>query len=238
MIRRTIRKFLGEKYATQVARIDSTIEGDGYSSGVRKIMNLLTYTRKNNVSYSGYNFFTGYHTLEIGEHTFKGQRNPRLRFKDLPISLNGLTVLDIGCNQGGMLHAFSDQIKAGIGIDYDHKMINAANKIKSYNKAHHLDFYVFNLETENLDYLQDFLPENKVDIALVLSVCMWIKNWKEVLIKIQSLSDKMIFESNGKEHQQVEQIEYLKSLYQNVDLIHERSEDDETQKFRKLLFCY
>lgn len=237
MIKKLIKKLTGQNYATQVERIDSTSNEGEYSSAVKKVMNLLTYTRQNDVSYSGYNFYTGYHTLEIGEHTFKGQRNPKIRFKDLPFSLKGMSVLDVGCNQGGMLHAFSDEIKMGVGVDYDHKMINVANKIKTYNKTPQLDFYVFNLETENLDYLQDFLPENKVDVSLVLSICMWVKNWKDVLVKVKSLSEKMIFESNGKEHQQEEQVSFLRTIYQNVDLINETSEDDATQKMRKLYVC-
>ena len=88
-----------------------------------------------------------------------------------------------------------------------------------------------------MDYLQDFLPENKVDVALMLSICIWVKNWKEVLVKAQTLAEKLVFESNGKDIQQEEQIDYLKSLFTKVELIHERSEDDATQKFRKLLVC-
>ena len=57
-------------------------------------------------------------------------------------------MLDIGCNQGGMLYELSNRIKYGVGIDYDSRMINVANKIKSHNKLNHLDYYVFDLEKE------------------------------------------------------------------------------------------
>lgn len=231
-------KLFKKSYTSNIERLDSSTDDEKYTAREKRIMNLLSYTRKNNVSYSGYNFYTGYHTLEIGKHTFEGQRKPKERFKDLPFSLEGLTALDIGCNQGGMLHAFGDVLKSGIGVDYDHKMINVANKIKSFNGHKHLEFYVFNLEGENLDYLEDFIPENKVDVAFVLSICIWVANWQDVLVKVKSLSEKLIFESNGKDHQQQEQIDFLKSIYKNVDLVHERSEDDPTQKFRKLLVCY
>lgn len=237
MVKRIIKKFVPKNYSVKQARLNSVSDEGQYSASIKKVINLLRYTRENNVSYSGYGFDTGYHTLRIGEHTFNGQRNPRLRFKDLPFSLRGLTVLDVGCNQGGMLHEFSDEICQGIGIDYDYKMINIANKISAYNKTNNLNFYVFDLEKENLDYLQDFLPENKVDVALVLSICMWVKNWKEVILKVKTLSNKMIFESNGKKIVQEEQIGFLNSIYEKVELINEKSDDDATQKCRKLLVC-
>lgn len=237
MLKKIIRMFTSNSYSSEVERLDPNSSDETYAPPVRRIMNLLAYTRENKVSYSGFNFYTGYHTLEIDGHTFEGQRKPKERFKDLPFSLDGLSVLDVGCNQGGMLHAFGNILKAGIGVDYDHKMINVANKIKTFNKHHHLNFYLFNLEDENLDYLEDFLPESKVDVAFILSICIWVRNWKDVIVKVKSLSEKLVFESNGKDHQQSEQIEFLRTQYERVDLIHEKSEDDPTQKQRKLLVC-
>ena len=237
MIKKILNKVAAKKYKSKVERLNAAEDDEQYDSGIKKVMNLLSYTRRSETSYSGYNFNTGYHSLEIGKYSFDGQRNPKMRFKDLPFSLEGLSVLDIGCNQGGMLHAFADQIKFGVGVDYDQRMINVASKISAYNQTSNLSFYSFNLEEENLDYLQDFLPENKVDVVLVLSICIWVKNWKEVLVKAKSLAEKLVFESNGKDIQQEEQIDYLKSLFTKVELIHERSEDDATQKFRKLLVC-
>ena len=224
------------KYKVEVNRLDTNNDKD-YSRGVKKVMNLLNYTKVGSVSYSAGEFDSGYHSFKIDDLEIKGQRNPLLRFEDLPFSLDGLSVLDIGCNQGGMLYAFSNQIRYGIGIDYDSRMINAATKIKAYSKVNNLDYYVFNLESENLDYIKDFLPEEKVDVVLLLSVCMWIKNWREVIDFSAKISDKLVFESNGKAEQQEEQINYLKEVYKHVELIHERSEDDPSQKMRQLLYC-
>lgn len=189
------------------------------------------------MSYNAGQYDAGYHSFEINNYHFIGQRNPKLRFKDLPLSLKDKSVLDIGCNQGGMLYSFADEIKYGIGIDYDPRMINAANKIKSYANTNNIDYYVFDLEKENLGYIQDFLPDDRVDVVLLLSVCMWIKNWKEVIDFSHRISGNMIFESNGSVDQQFEQVEYLQKAYNYVHLIHEKSEDDLTQKFRKLYYC-
>ncbi len=76
-----------------------------------------------------------------------------------------------------------------------------------------------------------------MDIVFLLSVCMWIRNWKEVVAKARSLADNMLFESNGTEEQQVEQEEVLKTLYSNVQLIRSSSPDDSRQQARKLYLC-
>ena len=237
LIGNLINKIRNRRYKSEVLRIDTSEDDDNFGRGIKKVINLLSYTKTSSVSYSAVGFDSGYHSFKIDEHEFKGQRDPKFRFKDLPISLKGKSVLDIGCNQGGMLYAFSDEIKYGIGIDYDSRMINAANKIKSYAKTCNIDYYVFNLEDENLDYINDFMPEDRVDVVFLLSVCMWIKNWKDVIKFSSRISENMIFESNGSEEQQNEQINYLKKIYKNVVLINERSEDDSSQKFRKLLLC-
>ena len=221
-----------------IQRLDTSVDGEKFDRTVKKVINLLSYTRKREIAYSATEFDTGYHSLNILGHQFSGQRNPRKRFEGLPISLKGKSVLDIGCNQGGMLHTFADDITWGVGIDYDNKMINVANKIKSVEKNHHLDFYVFDLENENLDYFNDFIPGDKVDVVFLLSVCMWIKNWKSVILKAKEISLAMIFETNGKDHVQQEQINFLKKNYKNVEIVTEKSDDDPKQKNRKLFYCY
>lgn len=229
--------FKKDKYKVKVERLDTTNDKDQNRS-ITKLMNLLNYTKKSEVSYSAGDFDAGYHGFEIDGHTFKGQRNPMLRFKDLPFSFDGLSVLDVGCNQGGMLYSIADKIKFGVGVDYDSRMINVANKIKSHKKNSHLDYYVFNLESEDLNYIHDFLPEDNVDVVLLLSVCMWISNWKELITFLETIAEKMVFESNGSPEQQDEQKKYLKTVYKNVQLIHDKSDDDPSQKLRKLYFCY
>jgi 2-polyprenyl-3-methyl-5-hydroxy-6-metoxy-1,4-benzoquinol methylase len=238
MLKQILKKINNKKYVVPIERLDTSTDDENYDKEIKKVMNLLSYTRKSGVSYSGGKFNTGYHSFNLKGYEFIGQRNPKLRFRNLPFSLKGLSVLDIGCNQGGMLHAFSDEIAFGVGIDYDGRMINVANKIKSYTKTENLDFYIFNLESENLEYITDFIPTKKVDVILLLSICMWIENWKEVIKFAHDNSEKLIFESNGKPEQQKEQIEFLKNTFQKVDLINEKSDDDPSQKNRKLFVCY
>ncbi len=236
-LKKLLNTINSQKYKVNVKRFDTTND-EKYNRDVKKIMNLLNYTKKSSVSYSAGDFESGYHTFKIDDYSFKGQRDPELRFKDLPFSLDGLSVLDVGCNQGGMLYAFSDVIKYGVGIDYDSRMINVANKLKSYNNINNLDYYVFDLENEDLNYIYDLLPEEKVDVVLLLSICMWISNWRDVVLFSSRISEKMIFESNGSAEEQEFQVVYLKEIYQNVRLIHSTSEDDPSQKMRKLYYCW
>jgi len=226
-----------KSYGGDPVRLKTSEPHKLYPEQLLKLINLLNYTRGRSVSYSASSFETGYHTLKIGEFELKGQRNPDQRFANVPFDFNGKSVLDIGCNQGGMLHAIADKISHGVGIDFDFKMVNAANKIKSYNQTAHLDFYNFDLDNEDYGYISDFLPDSRVDIIFLLSVCKWITRWKELITFCASISDYMLFETNGSAEVQQGQISYLKTVFKKVDIINEKSEDDLTQKDRILLLC-
>lgn len=218
-------------------RIALTESVKNFTKGELKLINLLNYTKKSASTYSGELYDVGYHTFVLGDKVLKGQRNPDERFKNVPFDFKDKTVLDLGSNQGGMLNACAKDIKYGIGLDYDARMINVSNRIKEHSGNKNLQFYVFNLEEEKLNYIQDFLPEDKVDICFLLSVCMWLENWKELIKFIKSISKNLLFESNGSDQQQTEQIDFLKSIYTDVKLINEISDDDPLQKKRKLLLC-
>jgi len=202
-----------------------------------QIKNILAYTKTSNSVYNAMEFPAGYHTIQIGERKLIGQRDPSIRLGSVPIDFEGKSILDIGCNQGGMLYAVSSKARWGVGIDYDFRMINAANRIKREVGAHNLDFYVFNLEREQLDLIQDLLPDGKVDIAFLLSVCMWINNWREVIDFTQTISSALLFESNGTDDLQSKQIAYLRGRYATVTALAEQSLDDTRQKNRKLFYC-
>jgi len=210
---------------------------DGTSIEVRKLLNLVAYTATNNVSYSAQDFQGAYHTLRIAGHEFKGQRDPEQRLQDVPFNFDGASVLDLGCNQGGMLFSIAGRIKLGVGIDYDYKMINAANRIRSYGAVTNLDFYVFDLEKENLELLRNF-THAKVDIVFLLSVCMWLKNWKSVINTARSISNVLLFESNGSVEQQQEQEACLRATYADVAIVREASTDDPLQRKRRLFLCH
>lgn len=203
---------------------------------MNKIKNLLQYTVTSGSAYNGRHYEGGYHTLTIHGEVIKGQRNPKQRLEDIPFDFNNKTVLDIGSNQGGMLFAVQDKIKEGVGIDFDHRLVNVANRIRSSHKYHNLNFFVFNLENEDHNLINNF-ADNKFDIVFLLSVCMWIKNWRELCKWCSANAKSCLFETNGKKDQQLEQVELLKTLYKKVTLIRDKSDDDASQSKRKLYYC-
>ncbi|MBE0604353.1 MAG: methyltransferase domain-containing protein [Deltaproteobacteria bacterium] len=211
--------------------------GSGVGRHLRQIIDLLNYTKTSGSFYNAHSFPAGYSTLEIDGTKLAGQRNPIERFSRVPLDFSQMTVLDVGCNQGGMLFEIAGKIRHGVGIDYDAHMINAANRIRSITKANNLDFYVLDLEKENLDLIGDLIPDEKVNVAFLLSVCMWIRNWKQVVSLMPQVSEMLLFESNGSRGQQDAQLAHVKTLYKMVRLLSERSDDDSSQKNRSLYLC-
>lgn len=94
-----------------------------------RILNILNYTKTSGSSYSAHKFPAGYHEIKIGDEVFAGQRSPDGRLKHLSVDFSGKTLLDIGCNQGGMVFALHEKLKWAVGLDYDYRMINACNLI-------------------------------------------------------------------------------------------------------------
>jgi SAM-dependent methyltransferase len=221
-----------------MTRLDAShAELDGDDKGTRQIINLLNYTKRSVSAYAGAGYEVGYHSFTINGKHLGGQRDPEQRLALADYDFSGKTVLDIGCNQGGMLFPIADRIGHGIGIDYDSRMVNAANRIRSHLRASTLDFYVFDLQNERLEFIKDFLPDDTVDICFLLSVCMWLTNWRDVVEFARDVSDTLLFESNGKPEQQDEQIGFLHELYGSVRLLSDMSDDDPGLKTRKLLIC-
>ncbi len=230
--------FKKKKPMPQVSRLNpETCAAEGIDRDTAKVLNLLNYTKTSGSAYNGDKFEVGYHSVSLNNQELKGQRNPKKRFEKVNLDFTGKTVLDVGCNQGGMLFEIADAIKHGIGIDFDSRMINVANRIKRHKGVSNTDFYVFDLAQEKLEYIQDFLIGDEVDVCFLLSICMWIPNWTDVIDFCHGISKAMIFETNGKAHVQEEQYQYLLRQYAKVSLLSATSDDDESQKKRKLYYC-
>jgi len=201
-----------------------------------KIYELLKYSKTSNSQYQGKCWETGYHTITIDNVIYEGQRKPAERLQDIPYDFNNKSVLDIGCNQGGMLFELKDKIANGVGVDYDYRLVNCANKIKSYQNLNHLNFFVHNIDTDPLKNLNHYNNKENYDIVFLLAVCGWIKNWKELIAWVYKNSNACLFETNGDKIQQAEQKNELKKYY-NITIVRAQSLDDLTQKKRELLLC-
>jgi SAM-dependent methyltransferase len=215
-------------------RVDSR---QGWSQEAVQALNVLNYTKTSGETYSATEHPAGYHTIEVGGQVLAGQRKPQHRLALAPFDFAGKRVLDIGSNQGGMLHALDGRLAWGVGLDFNPKLVNAATRIAAIRGDASLRFYHFDLERDPLDLIEDLIPDAEVDVVFLLSVCMWIKNWQAVIDKAASLTKHMLFETNGDEDVQDQQVAYLKTVFLDVRLLAGSSEDDPRQKSRRLLWC-
>ena len=109
--------------------------------------------------------------------------------------------------------------------------------ISLHQKVENCKFFVHDLDNDPMDLIEDYLPENRVDIVFLLSVCMWVKNWRQLIVFLSKISDHMLFETNGTLLQQEEQATLIKHYYKDVSLIAKNSLDDPGKKQRQLYFC-
>lgn len=198
-------------------------------------------------NYAGEIFTAGYHALTIGGEKLEGQRDPAARINSLDIDFNNKIVLDIGCNAGGILFEIQDKVNYGLGVDYDYKIINFANKVAKTEGYNNLDFYTVDLDKDNFDVINQYSNhEKKFDVIFLLAVCMWIKNWKELIHWTRENCEVCVFETNGKPKQQQEQLDELKRIYSSVELISDSADDsvylkDKNKKdnhpLRKMYVC-
>jgi len=204
---------------------------------VLKAMSVVAYATESDVAYSGTRYPMGYHSLKLRGRYFKGQRECSQRLADVPYDFNSKVVLDLGCNSGGMLHVLADRILAGVGVDSESRYVNAANIIKSLNGASNLHFFTFDLESEPLSLIDNFILDGHVDICFLLSVCMWLENWRNIIRHTATLSPTLLFESNGEDEQQREQVAFLTACFRKVQLVNSKSVDDMRMKKRALYLC-
>jgi SAM-dependent methyltransferase len=204
-----------------------------------EVLKIINYSLGRKRETFGHGFESAYHTIKIGDKKIEGQRDIERRFENIDYDFKGKSVIDFGCNIGGMLHEISDDISFGIGLDYNSKVINAANLINAANEKNNINFYTFNLDKEKLKIVDGFTLGKKIDVCFVLAIALWVKRWKEVVKYCYNISDTLIYESNGDNRFQLEQQDFLKTLYSDVKLLAEKSMDDnrtDAQSKRRMLF--
>ncbi len=209
------------------------------SRDVMEALKLLQKVREGDSSYNGSMYIAGYHSIEIRDLYFRGQRECRERLSSVPFDFVGKRVLDLGCNTGGMLHAVAQDIDEGVGLDYDQQAIAAAAFVSGLNQSRNLHFHVadFNKDLADKQVLRNILQGRKADIVFLLSVCMWVDDWKGLIRQAYNNSSAMLFETNGTVEEQRQQVEVLEELYGDVLEVNERATDDLFQQSRSLYLC-
>jgi aminoglycoside phosphotransferase len=204
---------------------------------VQSMLKVLDYTKTNKKWFDDKDLVAGYHTVSILGEKVKGQRDPEIRLAKVDYDFSGKRVLDVGCSNGGLLHALSDKVAFGVGVDFNAKCINAANALKAINRRDNIHFYTFNLDKEDLSMLNHFVFGEQVDICFFFNISLWVKRWKEVFTRCSELTQSLLFEAHGNDDQQAKQINFVQSIYNSVKLLSEQSDDDPTYAKRKMYIC-
>jgi SAM-dependent methyltransferase len=181
------------------------------------------------ILYNGWNNHRGefgYHSFSFAGLHLKGQRNNLMRISELKKFINFVdkSVLDLGCNTGGLLHHLPE-IKKGRGYDCDESCLVAANLINTTVRFHNdLLFQTANLETVDLSTLA---KKGEFDIIFLCSIGSWIKNWREVYAWAVKTIPLVVFEENNAS-EGASQLALFRDCGCKVTKIIEHSPDDNT----------
>ena len=94
---------------------------------------------------------------------------------------NGDNVLDVGCGTGDLLFKAADQIKFGLGVDLDHKMVRFATQKKKKYNADHLNFI-----QDDMNSIKN-VSDYKFNIA-TSTLCLHEMKQEEAVSTLKSLS--------------------------------------------------
>ncbi len=169
----------------------------------------------------------GYHSFNLHNINFQGQRNPKQRLSKLEghYDFEGKTVIDVGGNNGGMLFHLMEKIKRGVCADFDANCIAAGIGIKrELNLNLNLDFYQRNLE---VDTMTDIYETEKPDIIFLLSIGSWIKRWREVYLDAARHARHILLETNN-DREGEPQLKLFSDLGATIKLVSDKSDDDIT----------
>lgn len=169
----------------------------------------------------------GYHSYNLPGIDIVGQRNPSQRLKNMRENLdfNDKNVLDLGCNVGSMLHHL-EEIKHGIGLDYDQKCITAAKEISRILGRDNLSFDTHDFDRDSYETLFakiDFKP----DIIFILSLGSWVKSWEFLYGACLLYECPLVLETNN-DKEGKSQLNFFHNKGCKVELISDNSRDDST----------
>jgi SAM-dependent methyltransferase len=175
----------------------------------------------------------GYHSFEMEGVNIIGQRRPKLRLDLMKqhYDFTDKTVIDFGCNVGGMLFHLPE-LKHGYGYDKEIRYINAARNIQ---KILHRDNLTFDLlDTDKNDFSKITV---KPDLIFLLSLGSWM-NWQLLYSYCAELSVSIILEINN-EDEGIPQLSFFNKKGYNCKLIIPNSLDDTTgNNKRRTYLCY
>jgi SAM-dependent methyltransferase len=178
----------------------------------------------------------GYHSFNLPGVNILGQRTPVHRLDEFRkhIDFTNKTVVDIGCNVGGMLFHL-DEIKKGYGFDFDATCIDVAKNISKILKNDKLEFNTVDLDSVPHSTLNNYFKS--VDIVFLLAVNKWIKTHLELFdFFIKQECDIVLELNNNKRDQDI--IKFFESKGLTPVKIISGSPDDNTKDNKKARATY
>lgn len=174
-----------------------------------------------------------YHSFDLWNLHLKGQRNPKQRLDIMRqhYDFTGKTLVDIGCNTGGMMfHCI--ELKSAYGTDMDAVCIDAAKTIQKQL----LIFPNYHFTVANLDESDPsvtFPVDQQVDVVFLLSLGSWLKKWKEVYQYALEHASILFLETNN-DDEGAAQLAFFADC--DVIMISAESKDDCTGNHRRKLY--
>lgn len=190
------------------------------------------YFKSNSWGING-NLPAGYHSLNFFGLNIPGQRDCKRRIAKISqfINFQGKSVIDFGCNTGGMLFSIEDPAFC-LGLDYDKAAISVAKKIKAsiFNTglqeySSRFQFKACDFDKVNYEKILGELSKKYFDIALLGSLGSWVRKWRSLYSVALEVSKLIIFEENNSNEGE-EQIIFFKMMGAKVTKIISGSDDD------------
>ena len=171
----------------------------------------------------------GYHSFDINNIKLIGQRNPNIRLKKIKeyINFENKTLIDFGCNNGGMIFHIPELRKA-IGIDFDANCIKSCEEM-SLLLGYDIEYKFKRQDLNKFDLIKYLYEEemNKVDIIFLLSLGSWVKNWEKLYKDSLKKSEIIVLETNN-DKEGLPQLELFRKLECEIIMISDKSDDDMT----------
>jgi hypothetical protein len=176
----------------------------------------------------------GYHSFNLFNINFVGQRNPQQRLDIMRehYSFTDKYVIDIGCNTGGMLfHCL--EMKKGKGVDFDQTCIDACNVIKNKMRIYEgVSFLQTDLDKEEQAII---FSDGPADVVFLLSLGSWIKKWKELYLLVIKNTKTIFLETNNDREGQA-QLNLFAENGCEIEKVSEASKDDITNNHTRKMY--